>query len=163
MSNVRRRGAAIGAVLAAALLLVAATPVAAADQAFAVDFPAGLACAGFDLRIEGYGSGQQVNRALPGGRIIGAGTGMELRFTNLATSATYATKANGAVTLTTTYDDGASKLMLTGHNVVILFPADGGPSTFLYVGRVVIDVGVDGVWNVQSGTGTATDICAVLS
>lgn len=163
MSESRRRHASIGAAIAAiALLLVAAAPVAADAPVFQVDLPAGLACAGFDLRIEGYGSGQQVTRELPGGRVIGAGTGNVLVFTNLSTGATLSTRANGAVSITTTDADGASAMALTGHNVVILFPADGGPSTTLYTGGVWIRVAPDGVWSVQRQSGAGLDICGAL-
>ena len=53
----------------------------------------------------------------------------------------------------------------TGHNVLILFPSDvpAGPSTTLYVGRVVYTIGTDGVFTLVSTRGTATDICAALS
>jgi hypothetical protein len=54
---------------------------------------------------------------------------------------------------------------LTGHNVLFLFPTDvpAGPSTTLYVGRVVFHVDTEGVFTLQSTNGTATDICAALS
>jgi len=165
MSEPRRRRASRWAALAAmAALLVTAAPVAADGPAFTFDLPAGLACADFDLRIEGYGDGPQVwERQLPGGRVITAGTGSRLVYTNLQTGATISTRSNGGVNMTTIYDDGTSRMALTGHNVLILFPADGGPSTTLYVGRVVIRVAADGVWTVAPGAGTATDICAALS
>jgi hypothetical protein len=164
MSEPRRRRASRWAALAAiAALLVTAAPVAADGPAFSFDLPAGWACSDFDLRIEGYGDGQQVSRELPGGRVIGAGTGNTLVYTNLQSGATLSTRANGAVSITTAYDDGTLRMALQGHNVVILFPADGGPSTTLYVGRVVVNVAADGVWSVAPGAGTATDICAALS
>lgn len=164
MSKTRSRGASLLATLAScALLLVAAGPVAASGPAFQMDLPAGLACPSFDLRIEGYGTGQQVSRDLPGGRILGAGTGFALVFTNLASGSSIRTSPNGATTLTTTYGDGSSRMALTGHNVVILFPADGGPSTTLYVGRVVIGVAPDGTWTVGAVAGTSMDVCAALS
>jgi hypothetical protein len=48
--------------------------------------------------------------------------------------------------------------------VLILFPTDvpAGPSTTLYVGRVVFTV-VGDVFTLRSTSGTATDICAALS
>ena len=55
--------------------------------------------------------------------------------------------------------------MTTGHNVLILFPTDvpAGPSTTLYVGRVVFTVDSDGVFAVTDTNGTSTDICVALS
>lgn len=164
MAKIRSRSASLLAALASgALLLVAAAPVYAGGPAFQMDLAAGLACPAFDLRIEGYGDGQQVSRDLPGGRILGAGTGFELVFTNLASGKSITTKANGAASVTTTLRDGSSRMALTGHNVVILFPADGGPSTTLYVGRVSIGVATDGVWTVGASAGASMDVCAAVS
>ena len=61
--------------------------------------------------------------------------------------------------------DGSQTLTVTGHNVLILFPTDvpAGPSTTLYVGRVVFTIGVDQVFTLKSASGKATDICAALS
>ena len=61
--------------------------------------------------------------------------------------------------------DGSQTVTVTGHNVLILFPSDvpAGPSTTLYVGRVVYTIGTDGVFTLVSTSGTATDICAALS
>jgi hypothetical protein len=46
-----------------------------------------------------------------------------------------------------------------------VFPSDvpAGPSTTLYVGRVVYTVDVNGDFTLVSTRGTATDICAELS
>jgi hypothetical protein len=61
--------------------------------------------------------------------------------------------------------DGSQTVTVTGHNVLILFPTDvpAGPSTTLYVGRVVCTIGVDQVFTLKSTSGKATDICAALS
>ena len=61
--------------------------------------------------------------------------------------------------------DGSQTVTLSGHNVLFLFPTDvpAGPSTTLYVGRVVFTVDVNGVFTLVSTAGTATDICAALS
>jgi hypothetical protein len=49
--------------------------------------------------------------------------------------------------------------------VLILFPSDvpEGPSTTLYVGRVVFTIDDAGVFTVVSTSGKSTDICAELS
>ena len=56
-------------------------------------------------------------------------------------------------------------MTLTGHNVLILFPSDvpAGPSTTLYVGRVVFTADVNGIFTLVSTSGTSTDLCAALS
>ena len=61
--------------------------------------------------------------------------------------------------------DGSQRVTLTGHNVLILFPSDvpAGPSTTLYVGRVVFTVDVNGIFTLVSTSGTSTDLCAALS
>ncbi len=132
------------------------------------DLPAGLACS-FDLRIEGWG-GSQVYKEFydkDGNlvRLLFAGTGSALTFTNLGTSATYSTKANGAVSHITLNPDGSATQVTTGHNIIILFPTDvpAGPSTTLYIGRVVISIDSVGNYTLLKASGTSTDICAALS
>ena len=166
MRNVKKsrsRGVMAGVIAAAIVSLASA---AAAD--FTIDFPAGLACA-FDLRIEGQG-GHQVQRDFldKNGnlvRSISAGTGSALTFTNLDTGATLSLKSNGAVTHITYNSDGSSTFVLNGHNVLILFPTDvpAGPTTVLYVGRLVFTVDSGGTFTLQGHSGPTTDICAALS
>ena len=74
-------------------------------------------------------------------------------------------RSNGAVTHVTYNPDGSSIWVTTGHNVLILFPTDTppGPSTTLYVGRVVFTVDTSSNFNLQQHDGQATDICATLS
>lgn len=94
-------------------------------------------------------------------RMLVAGVGSQLTFTNLSNDATIAFPANGAVMSTVLNADGSQTVTTTGHNVLILFPEDvpAGPSTTLHVGRVVFTVGVDGVYTVKSTSGRALDIC----
>jgi hypothetical protein len=98
-------------------------------------------------------------------RTISAGKGNDLLFVNEDTGATLATKANGSVEQTTFNSDGSQTHAATGHNVIILFPTDNppGPSTILYVGRVVYTVDPMGNFDVEKVSGTSTDICAALS
>lgn len=162
-----RRASALAALTSVALLLGVAGPASAADPAWEVTFPAGLACADFDLQVTAYGPGPQAVRQFEraGGTVLNlwAGTGNALTFTNPSSGASISTDANGAVNWTAIYADGSQRMMLTGHNVVILFPADGGPSTTLHVGRVTIDVATDGVWTVRTIAGTEFDICAAIA
>jgi len=78
---------------------------------------------------------------------------------------TEAGELHGAVQQSVVNADGSATVTSTGHNVLILFPSDvpAGPSTTLYVGRVVFTVGANGVFTVVSTSGSATDICAALS
>ena len=166
MRNVKRsrsRSVLAGAI---AVAIVSLASTAAAD--FTADFPAGLACT-FNLRIECHG-GNQIERDFPDKngnlvRSISAGTGSALTFTNLDTGATLSLGSNGAVTNITYHSDGSSTFVTTGHNVLILFPTDvpAGPSTTLYVGRVVFTVDSSGTFTLQGHSGQATDICAALS
>src|SRR3954468_14424532 len=97
--------------------------------------------------------------------MLSAGVGFQLTFTNLSTGATTALPANGAVMKTVYNADGTRTVTTTGHNVLILFPSDvpAGPSTTLYVGRVVYTLDAQDAFTLRSTRGTATDICAALS
>jgi len=167
-----RIGISSGLLFAAATLVAlgSAVPSTAVAADFVMDLPAGLACESFDLRIEGNTNPKQVynefydkNGNLV--RILSAGKGNSLLFTNLATNATLALAANGSVTQIVPNGDGSQTWMMMGHNVLILFPTDvpAGPSTTLYVGRVVFTVDTSGIFTLQSNSGTAMDICAALS
>jgi hypothetical protein len=144
------------------------SPVIAADPDFTVDFPAGQAC-NFDLRIEGWGGNRHVKEFRDENgkvvRILDAGTGSALRYTNLETGKTFSTKSNGAVTKIRYNPDGSYTQELMGHWVLILFPTDvpAGPSTTLIVGRLVYTVDTNNIFTVQDVSGKTTDICAVLS
>ena len=99
-------------------------------------------------------------------RTLEAGIGSALRFTNLTTGNTFATKSNGAVSHITFNPDGSSTQKLAGHNVLILFPTDNppGPSTTLTAGRLVFTVDTTGVFTVQDVSGKTTDLrCLALT
>jgi hypothetical protein len=159
--------------MVAAFILTLPAVLGSASAAFAADpvvvnFPAGQAC-DFGLSVEIRG-GDQVQREFVDKngnvvRTLSAGKGSALSFTNLETDTTLSLKANGAVSHTTINPDGSQTVTTTGHNVLILFPTDvpAGPSTTLYVGRLVFTVGLDEVFTLQQFSGHSTDICAVLS
>lgn len=135
---------------------------------FSVTFPAGQACE-FELRVDG-GAGNRhpkefVDEAGNTIRIIDAGLGHALTFTNTVNDEQLSFKANGAVTQTTINPDGSNRIVLTGHFVVVLFPADTppGPTTTLYVGRVVLTNTPSFISTIESESGRQTDICAALS
>jgi hypothetical protein len=157
----------------ATALAVAATLAlpggAARAQSHDAELPAGQACS-FALGIDFGGSGKRVEREFVDAegnlvRALSAGVGSQLTFTNLSNGETLALRANGAVTQTRFNADGSQTVMTTGHNVLVLFPTDvpAGPSTTLYVGRVVYTVDANQVFTLQSTSGTATNICAALS
>ena len=167
MRRTLRVGTACAAAASAACLGLVGPASASDPPTFTWDFPAGDAC-DFGLLVEGFGQTKDP-KTLPAKdgavRTLSAGKGFDLVFTNLATSATYALKGNGAVNQTTTFADGTQKIALSGHNVVFLFPTDvpAGPSTVLYTGRVVITVDVNGVWTLAKSSPRALDICQALS
>lgn len=166
----------LSARLACTVAVTLITLVGSATQSIAadppdvvIDLPAGVACASFDLRIEIWNNPNRVFKEFKDKngnvvRMLTAGKGNTLEFTNLVTSKTLSLKANGSVEhikLT----PGLQTWTVTGHNVLILFPTDvpAGPSTTLYVGRVVFTVDTTtGVFTLQSVSGASTDICAAL-
>lgn len=139
----------------------------AAAPASTIDLDAGIACS-FPLRIDITG-GPQVNKTFTAAdgsvRVLSAGKGSDLVFTNLATGATYALQGNGTVTWRRLDTSGSARLTFSGHNVVIYFPTDvpAGPSTTLVVGKEVIAVDSSGTFTRLARSGTTTDICAALS
>lgn len=140
----------------------------AAPPDFNITLEAGLAC-DFALSLDGWnGKGHFQEFKDKNGfiRSISAGTGAALRFTNIETGKTFSTKSNGAVSHTTTYSlDGSYVVSSTGHNVLILFPTDipAGPSTTLYVGKIVYSSDVNNNFTLQKASNSKTDICAILS
>jgi hypothetical protein len=157
----------------AALALTSALAVATAAPASAatIFLPAGTACE-FPLTIEVSG-GKRIIREFTDEngnvvKIIEAGKGFDLEFTNEETKESIAFPSNGSVSQTTINADGSATVQATGHNVVIFFPTDDppGPSTTLYEGRLVYTVDSpypNGAFTLQSSSGPTTDICALLA
>ena len=144
----------------------AAGPVSLPD--LVLDLPAGQACS-FPLTVESRDSTLVIKEFLDRNghlvRLIQAGRGAKLTFTNADTNAQFVADTPGSVTRVAFSPDGTQTWVTTGHNVLILFPTDvpPGPSTTLTVGQVVFTVDVLGVFTVQKTTGNNTDICAALS
>jgi hypothetical protein len=151
----------------AAVLGLTSTVATAQPADFVTSFPAGVAC-DFELGLEGSGANFHSREFFDKNgnlvRLLTAGKGFALTFTNDVTGATFSTKSNGTVQHFTYNPDGSSTVVSTGHIVLILYPTDvpAGPSTTLYVGRMVITD--DGFTNfvLVEHSGTATDICAAL-
>ena len=166
----RTRLACVVAVTLIALVGAAAPSLAQSPPDATITLPAGLACAGFDLQVDIWANPHQVFREFSDKngnvvRMLTAGKGNKLAFTNLTTEETLWLRPNGSVAHVTLNADGSQTQALTGHNVLILFPTDvpAGPSTTQYVGRVVFTVDTSAVFTLQSVSGTSTDICAALS
>lgn len=137
--------------------------------AYQVPFEAGLAC-NFALLVDVVGGGNRQVKEFKDKqgnvvRVLSAGVGSQLTFTNTANNATLSLRANGSVTNTTFNPDGTTTNVLTGHNVVFLFPTDvpAGPTTTLYAGRVIYTSDQQSNFTLQGTHGKSTDICAVLS
>lgn len=159
----------IFAAIGSAAPAVAAPPIKIVLPPVTVEFPAQVVCA-FPLRVEVSGSNYHLKEFVdrdgnPVGAII-AGKGSFLTFTNVGTDATLSVKAYGFGAHQTYNVDGTITEIVTGHVVQFLFPTDtpAGPSTTLYVGRVVwtYDPNTGANLNLQSFTGKSTDICAAL-
>ena len=131
------------------------------------ELPAGVACSGFDLRIEEWYGNRGIREIKKNGvvRTISAGTGSALRYTNLNTGETLSSRSSGAVWIERKNPDGSTTNEFMGHLVLVLFPTDSppGPSTTLYRGRVVVLIDTNGIYTVLSESGETTDICAALS
>ena len=101
--------------------------------------------------------------------ILKTGRGSAITLTNGDTGATLLLPARGAPQRereVISDDTNTSTFTTMGHLVLILFPTDfpAGPSTTLYVGRVVFDVdNMTGVFTLKETRGKSTDLCAVLS
>ncbi len=161
----------ITALLAAALLmggsLVGGLPAVGAEATGQTyPFKAGEACA-FPLTVTTSGELKGPDGRLdPSGfRELTAGRGRTLRFVNTESGADLDVAASGSVSQITSTAASTYQQTLTGHNVLILFPTDvpAGPSTTLYIGKVTYSVDRDGVFTVTQRSGSATDICALLS
>ena len=136
--------------------------------AYQVRFEAGQACT-FALLVDVVGGdNRQVKEFKEKNgivRILSAGVGSQLTFTNLANDTTHSLRANGSVTNTTINPDGSFTNTLTGHNVLFLYPTDvpAGPTTTLYAGRVIYTSDQQSNFTLQGTHGKSTDICAALS
>lgn len=158
------------AALAVASALAVGTPVSVSAAASDVEFdlPAGQACA-FPLHVVGTGDKRIMreftDRSGNVVRLLSAGKGFTLTFTNVDTGESLTLPSSGSVQRTTVNSDGTSTVVSTGHNVLIFFPTDipAGPSTTLYVGQVVYTVDASGVFTLQGTSGRTTDLCALLA
>jgi hypothetical protein len=130
-------------------------------------YDAGSACE-FPLRIELAGSNYHLKEFFDKNdnlvRLIIAGKGSFMTLTNMDSGATISLKAYGFSAQITNSVDGSTTQTITGHVLLTMGPADvpAGPSTTLYVGRLVYKVDSAGVGTILSFNGKSTDICAAL-
>ncbi|NUT72293.1 hypothetical protein [Pseudarthrobacter sp. C4D7] len=155
----------VSAVTFMAASLVVAQPVQAADP---VILDPGLGC-GFELQI--YSSGGNLHtkefydREGHLVRMISAGKGVLLTYTNLENGKSISFNTSGSVSNTTRNPDGTYTARASGHNGLIFFPSDmpAGPSTTQYTGTVVYNIEKDGTWTLVSTSGPAVNVCAALT
>lgn len=168
MNGMVKRLVVIGST-AAVLSFGLGVPATAEEPAIERSFPDNLVCS-FPLTVKVYGEGSQVYKEFTDKdgnlRILSAGTGYDVIYTNENTGASFSSASNGAVVdKTTVHADGSQTKDLTEHNVVFMFPTDvpAGPSTTLYTGQVVINVDPDDNLTIVTESGKKLDICAVLT
>ena len=159
-----KRLVAVAVVASAMVLGTAVEWAAAATQTF----DPGVACS-FGVRLDEGTDTRSVHEFKDADgnvvRLLLAGRGTPVTLTNVDTGASLSLPANGAPWSIVNHN-GTSTYTTMGHLVLILFPTDipAGPSTTLYVGRVVFDVdNTTGVFTLRETRGRATDLCAALS
>jgi hypothetical protein len=162
------RGLIVASAGALAIGVTVSVPAAAEPDDYDIFLDAGQACADFGLGIDVTPGNRNIREFTDDNgnvvRILDTGRGNDLVFTNDDSGDTFTLKSNGAVNQTTFHGDGTRTVVSTGHNVVILFPTDipAGPSTKLYVGRLVYESDASNNFVLTSFSGRTTDICAQL-
>jgi autotransporter passenger strand-loop-strand repeat protein len=171
----RKLRTAIAAAILAALTLTATQSTVANGPPQPVPppppflFPAGIACPDFDLQLSSSGGNvhtkQFVDRNGETVKTITAGKGFLLTYTNLDAGNSVTIRTDGSVTKTTYNPDGTQTVSATGHNGLIMFPADipAGPTTTQYIGRIVYTIDPNGVFTLLRTSGSQRDICAELA
>ena len=172
----QRKDVSLSIVAGVCLLLFTVTSDAAPPRntqppdALDITLEAGIACPDFDVRIQSEGPAAQVNKEFfdqSGNvvRMLSAGRGWDLTFTNVQTGALLAVKGNGSVSHTSVGADGVMTVSSTGHNGLIMFSTDipPGPTSTLYSGRIVYTIDANFITTLKQTSGKSTDICAVLA
>jgi hypothetical protein len=171
----RNPRAAIAAAILAALALTAAQATVAngppqpVPPPEPIELPAGIACPDFSLRVSWSGGNvhtkQFVDRNGNTVKIITAGKGFLLTYTNLDAGTSVTIRTDGSVSKTTFNPDGTQTVSATGHNGLIMFPTDipAGPTTTHYIGRIVYTIDEEGVFTLVRTSNNQRDICAELA
>lgn len=163
---------AAAAVFAAAFLsapAASAAPPSGPPDDLIFELAAGQGCS-FPLSVRGTDSKRHTKEFFDKNglkvRIIEAGKGFNLTYTNSSNRKSISFTGSGSVTRTTIDNaTNVSTVTATGHNGLILFPSDvpAGPTTVQYVGRIVYTVDANGVFTLRSTSGTKVDVCAALA
>ncbi len=161
------------AMLVLAIVLIAPAPAFAATGGCApgaLCFPAGTACAEFDLQIQLGRAGDGVYQeflAEDGNivHVLGARSDNALTFTNLTSGATLGFTPDEPLIRIMLNPDDTRTEVATGHSIIIVSPVHGlaTPSAMLYSGRVIYVVARGEIFTVWEVSDNATDICAGLS
>ncbi|WP_395402037.1 hypothetical protein ACHMXB_01140 [Arthrobacter sp. UC242_113] len=138
---------------------------------FVFDATKGQACEDFPLRIEASGSNVTVRTFLDRKgkqvRILQAGRGYTLTYTNLDTGKSLTIRPTGSNRTTVDNGDGTLTVTETGTAGIILFPTDTpkGPISTQFYGRIIYTLLNDGSNTLTSlrSSGTSIDICAQLA
>jgi hypothetical protein len=132
--------------------------------------PAGLGCPDFNLEIKATGGKLHTKTFVDENgkpvRLITAGKGFLLTYTNLDTGQSIQIATGGSVSSTQIHPDGDQTVTLTGHNGLVLFPNDvpAGPSTTQYIGKTVYEIDfTTGVFTLIRESPNQRDVCAELS
>jgi len=131
------------------------------EPVFPQSFPAGVGCT-FAYTIVGC---EVKDLKQIGDRLVQAGRAAKLIVTNDDTGVTKVLHPRGgSLVRYIPQDNGTTRSIATGVNLVTLFPTDTppGPSSTLYQGRVDINIDTAGNWTVEKADGRATDVCALL-
>jgi hypothetical protein len=166
--SIKRAAGAVAIVASATIFGGVAGPASAQDHDLVL--PAGVACADFDLGLDfGVDSRNLLEFTDANGdvvRAILAGRANAVTLTNVDTGATLSVGAKGSMWNIENPSGRTSTITTHGHLVLILFPDDvpAGPSTKLYIGRVVFTFdNMTGFTEVLGTKGKITDLCAALS
>jgi|SRR5690349_16213174 hypothetical protein len=157
----------LGTAAAQPALAAPPTPVPTPDDLF---LEAGIGCPDFELKVSSSGGNlhkkEFKDRNGATVRIISAGKGFDITYTNVGSGESVTVKTPGSVSKTVDNGDGTQTVSSTGHNGLILFPSDipAGPTTTHYTGRIVYNVNLQtGVFTLVSTAGQERDICSELS
>jgi hypothetical protein len=163
----------LAALLALVLVLMPAAPAFAADGGCApgtLCFPAGTACANFDLQIQLGGAGHALHReflAKDGSivHVLAACNENALAFTNVTSAATLGFTPHQSLIRIMLNPDDTRTEVATGHSIIVVSPrhASASPSAMLYTGRVIYVVAPGEIFTAWEVGEDATDICAGLS
>jgi hypothetical protein len=143
------------AILATPIIVAAKPPPQPVDVAFSL--PTSETGCGFQVDLAAAGKAAQID--LPGGRTLFTSPGLNVTVTNHATGASVTLNITGAGHVTTNAD-GSETVVATGRNLLW-----GGVEHALVLtrGRFTWTFFPNGTVSPQGGTGTKTDVCALIA